>query len=187
MAKGTMAALGLAGVLGLAGCALGPPPFYAHSIAGSIASGTLLAEDGFDIRRATQRPGFDRPTCVSPFAGFMGKVAPYWACIQIGHEYTQCRLSLSRDCVSLEGAAYLLQEPDRLDRVLDSMAHPCKYLPSPDDVRANPEVRASDGDWYIGLWYRAKCDTHPDEYPGEVTLQLFEGEKHVKTFTKPAR
>lgn len=89
--------------------------------------------------------------------------------------------------MSLDGAAYLLQEPDRLERVIDSMAHPCKYLPSPDSVRSNKEITTSRAGLLIELWHQAKCHTHPDEYPGEVTLQLFEGERHVKTFVKPAK
>ncbi|MEO5335845.1 MAG: hypothetical protein H7841_02980 [Magnetospirillum sp. WYHS-4] len=182
-----MAAAVLVGVLGLMGCALGPPPFYAHSIAGDIASGLRIPEEGYDILRAKQRPGFDHPTCLSPTIQYSGKIAPYWDCIQIGNEYTQCRPSLSGDCVSLEGAAYLLREPERLERILDSVAHPCKYLPSPEAIRENSNIKPAFADLLGRLWFKAKCDTHPDEYPGEVTLQLFEGDKHVKTFTKPAR
>ena len=162
------------------------PMYYAHSVALDIAVGFLSKENHYDRRRAYQMPGMKTPTCYSENERYTGK-APYWNCITgFSNRYKGCGSVYDPLCVSVGMDSYILTKPVLFAKAVDALSHPCKYLPSPKDIERYVEAPARTDkkyvedekkysmNYYLDKWYEARCDTHPDRYPGKVTLTIFE-------------
>ena len=174
------------------------PPHYAHDMAMDIAVGLNTKEDGFSSSRTMQRPGMNIPTCKVDNEHWPD-LAPYAACISVYSDpyRSGCGLFFKRDCVSLRGEAYLLQQPRLLANVLDAMEHPCRYLPTPgeidqwtampatDDPAYNTRTYESMKSYYKEFRSQAQCDTNPDRYRGKVTLTLYDAKRPVYVIVRP--
>jgi hypothetical protein len=164
------------------------PPGYPHLLATDIASGVLLIEEGYDSKKAIARLG-PGPECSDYFHNHPSGDIPYILCLQVlSNNYEGCGMwSSERSCVSLFAWAALFKEPDRLGRIIDSLAHPCKYLPKPGTgaLMALTPSRRESVSW---AWTRLACTDHSDEFPGKVILVLKDNDgREVMKIVKPAR
>jgi hypothetical protein len=162
------------------------PPSYPHFLAADIASGVLLAEEGYDFQKTKARLTAGRP-CDDPYHRSPPGEAPYWTCLQVfPNNYEGCGIwSTEHSCVSLLASPNLLNEPERLGRIIDSLYRPCKYLPEP-GTDAFVNLKKDDQKMFGWGWRKLDCDVSRDSFRGNVILVLKDNDNRVVVkITKP--
>jgi len=149
------------------------PASFPHTRAATAASLGMDPKEYFEGSGWEKYPNSDEPTCKSD----EGETMSHLACIVISKsQYVGCGIWYDPYCVSLQAPSYLLSQPERLGRVVESLVRPCKYLADP---KGSPwmNVPEMDREAYKEIfkyeWEKALCDTHPDRYPGRVVLTFY--------------
>jgi hypothetical protein len=157
------------------------PPFYAHSVAGEIATGLLIPEEGYDLQAAQRRQGMDIKKCLSR-SNPDGMLQPYWSCLTIHNDSERCDQEPDPFCVSVTASYYLESEPKKFEALIDSLLHPCKYLPAPEHFTPNQNTDQNIRIWFSSLRRKALCDEFSEKYPGIIILRLMKQGKAIKSF-----
>ncbi len=164
---------------------LGKFPTHAVVYAAEIAIGISSPKTDYGARWRDD-PEWNRFTCGG------GKTRHYH-CVVLGHIHSTrgCPWlyipSTLRDCFVLSAHAYLLTDLDKLAKTLDAVRRPCRYLPTPAQIKANRKMSERDKRFFNHNFKEARCDTHPKEYPGRIIIRFHDSKRRlVLEIVKPA-